>query len=63
MTNFLQLPAIAPLAHAFLDKLEQGGAISYLDFPPALGMTEDLFHAIADEIALQLETDTVSAVH
>lgn len=63
MTNFLQRPEVAQQVDAFLTKLEQGGPVSHLDFPPSIGMTEDLFYAIADEIAHQLDTNNPSPIH
>lgn len=61
--NFLDQPEVAPLAHACINLLVSGARFTYLDFPPELGMTEEIFIAIMDEIATQLETGHQSLIH
>ncbi len=63
MIAFLEASAMQPLINACLEKLEEGGPVSYLDFPPDLGMTEVLFEVLMEEIALHLMTGHTAVIH
>ena len=63
MPSILDAPEIWPIANACMDQLLVNGRVAFADIPPELGLTEDLFTTIMDEISAQVNTGRASAVH